>query len=269
MKKLLFAFAAVAVSLTACKKDETDDLTKNENPVITFTSLTGTTVEAGSTLSLVISVKSNDDGDKLKTVTLADSDGNAIVNPFVDINETSFDTTIVLTASTSFETTTYVVVAGDKKDNLASKSMSITTNDGFGADLTGSIFHIQGSLLGSYDLVNDAQVSDTQQPDSLKDIRNTDASGTFTGKWEAKSTTRFVISNFTDFDAITKTSAETEYAASVKNQIITPTVGGIYIAELRDGSTAVIKVTSINAANAECGCNALNYGKMEFIYKKM
>jgi hypothetical protein len=272
MKKLLFAIAAVAVTMTSCSKDETDDLTKNENPVITFTSLTGTTVEAGSTLSLVISVRANDDGDKLKTVTLADGEGNPIGNPFVDINETSFDTTITLISSTTFETSTFTVVASDKNDHLAAKSLTITTVSGFDSEgLTGQIHHIFGALNGSYDLVNDAEVAAAAN-DSLKDMSNTEVNdATFTGSWTAKNDTKFVRASTVDFSTATYSSIVSTYAslsAATDPSLGFPNANEVIIAKLRGGEDYVlIKITSVDPTFEDGGAAGDN-GKLSFEYKK-
>lgn len=269
MKKLLFAIAAVAVTMTACKKDETDDLTKNENPVITFTSLTGTTVEAGSTLSLVISVRANDDGDKLKTVTLADGDGNPIGNPFTDINETSFDTTIVLTSSTSFETLTYTLVAGDKKDHLASKSLNIATVSGFNSEVSGAFFHAAGLLQGAYDLVADANVS-ANGNEASKDMKNTDGAGlAFTGTWATgtgNATTYMKANGLLDFDTAVYSDLASTYVTGVAT-VTAPQADDLYIAKLRGGTDyALIKITAKDA-NFSTGTGG-NKGKLSFDYKK-
>jgi hypothetical protein len=270
MKKLLFAFTAVALTFTACKKDETDDIIINENPIVAITPLTGTIVEAGSTISLAISVRANANGDKLKTVALTDPNDFSLFLA-LDVNETSLDTVVTFVVSSSFKTSVYSLIANDKKDHLASATISIITNDGFGEDLTGAIYHINGGDKGSYDFINDARVSANLEPDSIKDMRNTDVTGAFNGTWTSQTDTRYVIASM-EFAEITKTQAETSFSSGVQSQTVIPTVGSVYIAKLRDGVTMMkMEVLSIDDTNNDCDCtdNETNYGKMSFKYKKM
>lgn len=271
MKKLFWMITAVALTFTACKKDEDDDVTINENPVLTLTAAGGTTVEAGSTVALTISVRANDNGDKLRTVSLTDPD-DIVLFLMEDVNETSLDTTITFTASSTFETSVYTLAAGDKKDNIATKTISITTNSGFDSEgLTGQIHHIFGALKGSYDLVNDVEVA-AAESDSLKDMSNTDVNdATFTGSWTAKNDTKFVKSSTTDFSTATYSGIVSTYAAlsaAATSSVSLPAADEVYIAKLRGGEDYVlIKITSVDPT-FEDGGSAGDNGRLSFEYKK-
>lgn len=271
MKKLLFAFAAVAVTMTACKKDETDDLTKNENPVLTLTAAGGTTVEAGSIVSLTISVRANDDGDKIKTVALTDADDFALFY-IEDVNETSLDTTITFVASSAFETSVYTLAAGDKKDHIAVKTISIITVSGFASEESGEFYHISAptGYEGAYDFVNDVRVASTEN-DSIKDMIHNDGVGVFTGSWTSNNGTMYVKATALDFDATTYSTTVSTYSnlsSTASVGMVSPVEGEVYIAKLRGNQGyALIKITSNNATNADCGCQT-NRGKLSFDYKK-
>jgi hypothetical protein len=272
MKKLLFAIAAVAVTMTSCSKDETDDLIKNENPVITITSVTGTTVEAGSALELRISVRANDDGDKLKTFAVTRGDETIAFFSVSDINEMSLDTVVYLAASSAFETTVYTAVASDKNNNLAAKTISIATVSGFGAEKTGGFYHISApnGYLGAYDLANDAMVAFSKD-DSVKDMKNNDVIA-FTGSWTSNNGTMYVKTTL-DFDNSTYSSMVSTYATLSQSEVnsVTPVNGEKYIAKLRNGlGYAFIKITNVDPSNNDCGCanTTTKTGKITFVYKK-
>jgi len=269
MKKLLFAIAAVAVTMTACKKDETDDLTKNENPVITITSLTGTTVEAGSALELRVSVRANDDGDKLKTFAVTRGDETLAFFSVSDINETSLDTVVYVAASSAFETTVFTAVASDKNNNIAAKTISIATVSGFSSEVSGAFFHVAGLLEGAYDLVADANVASSGD-EASKDMKNTDAAGVaFTGSWASgtgNATTYMKANGLLDFDTAVYSDLAATYVTGVAT-VTAPQADDLYIAKLRGGTDyALIKITA-NDANFSTGTGG-NKGKLTFDYKK-
>lgn len=188
-----------------------------------------------------------------------------------DINETTFTDSINVSAASEFGQEVWTFIITDKKDNVASKSIIITTNDGATENLTGSFYHIAGALKGSYDLVDNAQVSATPtQPDALKDMKNTDLAGaTFTGSWETKNDTRFVKS-LVAYSDLTMSAAALEFnQASVTLSIVpSPSVGDVYIAKLRgEENYTVISITE-NNPTADCGATCTNKGRLSFSYKK-
>jgi phage-related tail fiber protein len=273
MKKLLFAFTAVALTFTACKKDETTDpITKKENPVLTFTSTSGETVEAGSSLLLNISIRANDDGDKLKTVVVTRGSEDIPFFTISDVNETSLDSIITVEASLAFETTSYTLVATDKNNHIASKTITIKTVSGFNSDYSGEFYHISAPSLfeGAYDFVNDVRVSSSQN-DSLKDMIHGEPVGVFTGSWSSNNGTMYVKANNLDFSSTTRSTMVSHYATfsgTASAGAYAPAGDDIYIAKLRGNQGyALIKITANEPDNAECGCTT-NTGKLSFNYKK-
>ena len=159
------------------------------------------------------------------------------------------------------------VTVTDNNDETTSQSQTLTINAPL-TEHTGQFYHIQGSLKGAYDLVNDTEKA-AGDPDADKDMKNTDAAGAgFTGSWTTGSTTTWVKDNDYDYDNATSTSAEAAFNAGTAGTDATnPANGDIYIGNLRGaGNFVIVRIDNMDANDATCGCN--NIGKSSFSYKK-
>ena len=135
---------------------------------------------------------------------------------------------------------------------------------------SGSINHIAGRGIGSWNLVTDTTVSASMAA-TMADITNTDAAGDpFTGAFavgSSRTTTDFVIAasgfDYATADVETATAA---YNPGVKVTSVTPTVDAVYIFSV-NGTITLLKVTEIEATYN--GGGWVGYlGRMTFDYKK-
>lgn len=161
---------------------------------------------------------------------------------------------------------------------LASSSMAFAQTSEFTVSKFGSFHHILSTLNdGAYDLEADTTRS-TADDDSKKDFINTDAAGSFEGKWKAGNTTTFVNApGYPTFNAqtgskdFTFAKIDSLYKAgtpvTVQNS---PGTGSkhVWIAKMRGTSTYVIvKFTARIGNNDDCQCP--NKGVTSFEYWKM
>jgi hypothetical protein len=186
-------------------------------------------------------------------------------------DETYIDTLVFANAglNTGITNYTFTVTDNDGLSREVSFDVTVGGSTPMTNEVTGAFFHIQGSLEGAYDLVNETVVA-ASQPNTNKDMINTDLAGeAFTGSWGAGNDTRFITANSFDYDNATVEAAESAYndfavpSASIGN----PSAGDIIIAKLRGGNNyAVIKVVEVDPTNNECNCG--NLGKITFDFKK-
>lgn len=162
----------------------------------------------------------------------------------------------------------YTFKVTDRDGESATVEIEVMVGTPMANEVNGAFFHIEGSLQGSYDLVNETTVA-ASGANSLKDMSNTDAAGDpFTGSWEAKNTTMFVKANSFDYANATVQMAANAYAnGTASASVADPVAGDIYIAKLRGTNDyAVVKVTDVDPTDNSCNCG--NTGKITFDYKK-
>jgi hypothetical protein len=276
MKKLLFAFTAVALTFTACKKDETDDIIINENPTVKFTVGEGfvsgnATVENGSAITIGIEATSYG-STKLKTLSVTRTfTGGTVedVDTQSDINEVFAGYVFTGNAATTAGIEIWTATVVDKDNKTSTATLILTTNDGFNVEVSGAFFHVFGSLKGAYDLVNDVLIAENED-ESLKDMKNIDQGAvTFTGGWESGSGngSLFLKANgLVDYDNVVYSELKNNFTTGLAT-IVSPQAGDLYIAHLRgQDDYALIKITEVDAANNDCQCTYT--GKISFDYKK-
>lgn len=170
--------------------------------------------------------------------------------------------------------TTYEFTVKDKDGLITRNSFKIQVSDPstpFTATETGEVYHILGTQIGSWSLTSDAAISSSGGNESNAHIINTDAAGSFSGKFKVGDslfTTTFVkASTSFDYANATVESADATFTAGTATTFTAaaPSVGDVFIYDI-NGDFIVVKITTIDP-NADCnGCN--NPGKMEFEYKK-
>lgn len=289
MKNLLkFAFMAVATAgLFACGNDNDDpDAPK---PTITVEELgTGTvnqdiTVAPGTTLLFKWNALKTGDGAKLDMFEIDQTGVNVSVPLPTTFNgetlpitnmpnryESQYVDTIAISAGNNAGVTTYTFSVTDKNGNNVSQSISVTvvSSTPLGATMTGSFYHIAGTLQGSYSIVNDALVS-ASGSDADKDLHNTDAAGAaFTGSFDSKNNTTFVKVTGFDFENATVESAEAAFMAGTSaTSVSNPAVGDVFVLNLKGaGNYSVVRITALDPNDGTCNCG--NEGKITFEYKK-
>lgn len=278
MKKLVYLFSLLAMAsvviITGCKKDD-----EPVPPTITLISGAGFTVSDGPMyINEPFTVGWNvTKGDKnLQTFSVTINGANLTAfnqgSPLSISGGSYSDTLWNITADPNPGTYNYTFTVTDKNNQSASFTITITvvntTATAFGADIIGQFYHVQGSLKGAYDLVNDVEVA-AAGPETDKDMKNTDPVGPFTGSWEAgtSNTTMFVKDNSYDYTLGIPKEAEYAYSNGTPSASATSTDGDIYITKLRGAHNyAVIKIVTVDAADNTCTCT--NTGKISFNYKK-
>lgn len=186
-------------------------------------------------------------------------------------DETYLDTLIFPLAGLNTGVTSYTFTVTDKDGNTESVTYTVSVDPGatpMTNEVNGAFFHVQGSLEGAYDLVDEMVVS-ASGSDADKDMRNTDDAGVgFTGSWEAANATMFVKDNSFDYDNATVEAATASFASGTAiGTVYNPMNGDIFIAKLRGGSDyAVIKVIDVDPNDNTCNCG--NTGKITFDFKK-
>jgi hypothetical protein len=275
MKKINLLFLMLGlVSLTflsSCGTDEDENL----NPILTISPSSAQQLVEGEEFSVEVVAGENPTSKKrLETLTIT-SDAGA--NESITIQASTYTNTFVFTvppARSAAYTFTFTVT--DRDGLTATRTLSVTSiveppvGTPFGAEVVGAFFHIQGTLHGAYDLVNETTVA-AAGAESIKDMKNTDAAGvTFTGSWTTGTgnTTAYRKVNTFDYDNGTVEDAITAYnAGTASTNVNNPATGDIYIAKIRGGNDyAVIKITNVDANDNTCNCG--NRGKISFNYKK-
>lgn len=186
-------------------------------------------------------------------------------------DENYLDTLVFSNAGLNTGKTLYEFSVTDGDGGTRTVSFEVTVEAAttpLATEVTGAYYHIGGSLEGSYDLVNEAAVS-ASQPDSLKDMENTDLAGdVFTGSWTAANATLFVEASGFDYANATVEAAASAYQAGTPvSAVANPAANEIYVAKLRGNQGyAVIKVVDVDPSDNTCACG--NNGKMTFDFKK-
>ncbi len=199
------------------------------------------------------------------------NNGNTLPYKISNADDEIYKDGITLNLGTSMGDKVYSFTVTDKKDlnDKATITVKVTAPT---TPLTNKVksnfFHIEGSLEGAYDLVNETEVS-ISEPDANKDMKNTDMAGAgFTGSWEAANSTSFVkVSTSFDYENASVETAAIAYAAGAASPTVTnPDDNDIYIAKLRGSSDfAVIKIIRVDPTDNTCNCS--NTGKVEFEFK--
>lgn len=170
----------------------------------------------------------------------------------------------------------YKFIISDEEGLSADKTIKITVEKSetpLSTEKTGQFYHIAGATgcTGAYDLVNDQDMS-VSDDDAKKDMKNTDNAGAkFTGSWTAGSgnSSTYIQDNSYDYSNATVESAKSAYnSMSPSPMVNNPQVGDIYIAKVRGQSWYVIKITSLDPGDNSCNASTNNTGKITFNYKR-
>ena len=289
MKMIKFLFiTTLSVAMFSCTKD--DNNPDAPKPTLTVTELgTGAidqdlTVAPGAMLSFKWNALRTGGGSVLESFEIFQNGSNVTVPlpktsngetlPITNLPnkyESQYVDTIMFSAGSNLGITTYTFSLTDKDGSLVERVINVTVANPttpLAMEKTGEIYHVGGSLKGSWDLVADL-AKGASDPAADKDIRNKDIAGDpFTGSFNNTNNTMFVKSNSFDYMNATEESAMAAYAAGTPSATVTnPAVGDMYIAKIRGGNTyMVIKIATIDAADNTCNCG--NKGKMTFTYKK-
>ncbi len=276
MKKIklltLVLFAGI-LAFTSCKNDDP------EGPTL---SVTPTSVDAwkGDTVKFVYSISSNA---KIKSLK---AEPNTTLLTSQEVTSFSADYSVS-------DTMTFVLPTSSLNDGDVI-SIKFTAEDADGADYArdvtvsinikepaaattpmntektdGVIWNIIGQNKGAWDLVNDVAMS-TSDTEANKDMKNTTTTASqtpnvFEEEWTVGTgnTTTFVKDNTFDYTNATVEAATTAYNNGTSvTTVSNVAVNDIYIAKLRDGNYAVIKVTNVAVTASD------NNDKIEFSYKK-
>lgn len=296
MKMRKFRFLAVALLgassmfLTSCEED-TDPLAPSPQLTVVLTTSDGqtvtnadVTVPSSTTLSFAIeALKSGDSDLDVFSITRV---GNSIT-PFPatlggydystgsvslkNADDEVYRDTVILNGNlivTGTYSLTFQVTAKNGQSTSRTIQVTVANSTPLATEVNGAFFHIEGSEKGSYDLVAEAQVA-AADPDANKDMANNDMAGApFTGSWEAKNATDFVVASGFDYANATEEAATDAYnAGTAVSSVSNPQVDDVYIAKLRGAANyAVIKITKVDAADNTCNCG--NTGIIEFDFKK-
>jgi len=288
MKMLKFLFiASISVAMFSCSEDTSPDAPK---PTITVTELgTGNvdqdfTVSPGTMLSFKWNALRTGSGAKLRSFDILQNGAN-VTFPLPATNngetlpitnlpnkyESQYVDTIMFAAGMNLGITTYRFSLTDEDGNVVEKEINVTITNPttpLATEKTGTIYHVGGSLKGSWDMVTDV-AQGASDPAAGKDVRNSDVAGNpFTGSFTSANNTMFVKNNSFDYANATEESAMAAYTAGTAATTITnPAVGDIVIAKIRGGNDyMVIKIATLDPADNTCSCG--NKGKMTFTYKK-
>lgn len=278
MKLRLFAFSAMVAlfGLTSCEDDSTE---QNDLSPVVLLDGTGDNiandkeVTVGTTLDFVVSGVENEVSGKnlsnIKVQRVFDNDVVVVLDS--NVSGSSFGPiSISKDAQETEGTEKWSFVLTDKNDVVGTKVVEITTVAEIVpfTEETGQFHHFAGTLKGSFDLVAGTELSADASNDDSRDIKNTDLAGeAFTGSWTSVNGTEFKAAPFGfNYDNANNNSAALAYnpvisgSASVSN----PSVGNVYIAKLRGGSSyAVIKIVSV-----EPDFGGGNKGKITFTFKR-
>ena len=135
---------------------------------------------------------------------------------------------------------------------------------------SGSINHIAGRGIGSWNLVTDTKVSASMAA-TMADITNTDVAGDpFTGAFSvgsSRTTTDFVVAaKGFDYAAADVETATAAYNSGTKVTSATPKADAVYIFSV-SGTITLVKITEIDATFNGGGWVG-KLGRMTFEYKK-
>lgn len=168
---------------------------------------------------------------------------------------------------------TYAIAFNDKDGNSTTISFDLTVAEEEGdptplaTTKNGTVYHIEGSFRGSWNLLTDQDVSSSNN--GTAHIINTDGGGEgFSGSFEVgdESGADFVLVDGSfDYDNATEESAAAAYGAGTQTTSASPDTDEVYIFNI-DGEYVVVKILSIEPENDDCGCD--NLGAMKFEYKK-
>ena len=288
MKLLKYLFiASLSVAMLSCSEDTSPDAPK---PTLTVTELgTGNvdqdfTVAPGAMLSFKWNALRTGSGANLRSFDILQNGAN-VTFPLPATNngetlpitnlpnkyESQYVDTIMLAAGMNLGITTYRFSLADEDGNVVERLINVTIANPatpLVTEKTGEIYHVGGSLKGSWDIVADV-AKGASDPASDKDIRNSDIAGDpFTGSFSNTNNTMFVKNNSFDYMNATEESAMAAYATGTASATVTnPAVGDIFIAKVRGGNDyMVIKIATLDPADNTCSCG--NKGKMTFTYKK-
>ncbi len=276
MKKIklltLILFAGV-LALTSCHKDPP------EGPTL---SVTPTSVDAwkGDTVKFVYSISSNSKITSLKAepnTTLLSSQEVTSFSADYSVSDTM--TFILPTSSLSDGDVISVKFTATDKDGADyAKEVTVSINIKEPAAATtpmtdehtdGVIWNIIGANKGAWDLVNNVAMS-SSDTEANKDMKNTTTTASqtpnvFEAEWTVGTgnTTSFVKDNTFDYANATVEAATEAYNNGTSTTTVSNVAANdIYIAKLRDGNYAVIKVTNVAVTTTD------NNDKIEFSYKK-
>jgi hypothetical protein len=276
MKKLnlLFAIFSIAVLgfLSSCETDPTEDL----SPLLTITTsgLSGTnTIMEGSTYDVDITAAQNPTSTKKLKELVVQTPG---ADTTVVIGAASYSNTFTFDAPLAGVTHTYTFILKDNDNVTITKTLTVTgtgvvvVSTPFGAEVVGAFFHIEGSLQGAYNLVDEATVA-VAGTETFKDMKNMNIAGAnFTGSWTTGTGngTLYVRANSFDYANGSVEDAMAAYAGgNAGGTMLNPLSGNVFIAKLRGGSNyAIIKIVTIDPNNNDCACG--NKGKITFNFKK-
>jgi len=172
------------------------------------------------------------------------------------------------------ETDTYpielIFSVTDKADQTTEKTFTVTKKaptqqeTPFATEITtGKVFHILAPEMASWNLAGDVAVGSANTTDSY--IRNMDAAGSFTGKFESKNGTQFVKVTL-NYATASKEAAEAAYAAGTPaGSVAAVAVNDVFVAK-KGTELYLIKVTNISTTDG--ASTAGNKGSMSFSYKK-
>lgn len=249
----------------SCSKDDT---VNPDKPAITINSpAEGSSYTSGENVVLSLSISATQ-GIKHILIKYTPAGGSS---------NTVFDTiTSGLPLSLNFVRTfkagpvgneSYTITVTDNTSVAETKTVNIKSATGFTDEKLGTIYHIQGSLPGAYDLVGDRSRA-VIDPDADKDMKNYDDVGFFSGGWAAANETKFVKVLGFNYATGTKNDAVVAYeAGSPSASVVAPIANEIFIAKLRGNAQyAIIKIISKDILNNDCNC--LNTGKLYFSYKR-
>lgn len=306
MKKI-FKYVPIILGLvmvmSSCgDDDETEPVAAVVNPTLVV-SVNGSQIASGatidvltnSTVTLAITANKVGNGRDLDVMSITQSGPNS-ATPFNiqagandpynfadgtgqtlkgDDDETFTGTGVFTSITGNTGSTAYNVTVTDKEGKSTSVTFSIVVADpvvstAFTVNKTGSINHIEGRGIGSWNLATDTTVAKSMST-TMADIRNTNTAGDpFTGAFRvgtSRTTTDFVVAAATyDYDAADVEGATAAYSAGAKVTTATPTVGSVYIFSV-NGTITLVKVTEIDAS-FNGGSWVGNLGKMTFTYKR-
>ncbi|MBL4710408.1 MAG: hypothetical protein JKY48_18415 [Flavobacteriales bacterium] len=299
MKKI-FKYVPVILGLmmvmSSCTDDdETTPADAASTPSVSYT--VGTTsnlasydLTTGSTATTItINVQKTGTGKDIDVISISQSGANVTTGFVLTTSTESYDfsagsdVTIKndddesFVGSGSFNitsnvgTTTYTIKATDKDGVSTSKSFDIVVADpvtAFTSTNNGTIYHIGGSLKGSWNLSADsAEASNTMATGTI--LSNLDMAGAaFTGQIALSDTLSFTKAAVSfDYANATVTSTEAALNASTNSVSVVnnPAIGDVYFIRNQTGIIA-LKVTGFDASDNTCNCG--NTGKLTFEYKK-
>ena len=273
IKLLALVLFAGALAFTSCKKDDPSGPTLSVTP---------TSIEAwkGDTVKFIYSISSNA---KIKSLTATPNSAllssQEVTSFSADYSVSDTMTFILPTSSLNDgDVISIVFKATDDDGDDYAKDVTVSINIKEPTAATtpmntektdGVIWNIIGANKGAWDLVNDVAMS-SSDTEGNKDMKNTTTTASqspnvFEAEWTVGNgnTSTFVKDNTFDYTNATIEAATTAFNnGSATNTVSSVATGDIYIAKLRDGNYAVIKITNVVITTSD------NNDKIEFSYKK-